>query len=146
MSAGIFIHHYQLASEQHSSLNKTSLCQYAAAASEIPCSDTWPSVEGLGTSATKCGGHVFDDTHCIYLLCSFLTKLEVFIHLLKPVLCLHWLLSNNSREVWYNVSVIPLGSSPHCLDCSISHLKKNLIVGEEFFMSGTAVASAHRVL
>lgn len=35
------------------------LCQYAAAASEMPYSDTWPSVEGLRTWATKEGGIKF---------------------------------------------------------------------------------------
>lgn len=54
-----FLHQYQPAREQLSPLNKTSLCQYAAAASEMPYSDTWPSVEGLRTWATKEGGIKF---------------------------------------------------------------------------------------
>lgn len=42
-----FIHQYQPMLELLQSLNKTPLCQCAAAASEMPYMDLWPSVEGL---------------------------------------------------------------------------------------------------
>lgn len=39
LSLSQFLHQYQLIREQLRSLDKTSLCQYAAAASEMPYSD-----------------------------------------------------------------------------------------------------------
>lgn len=62
-----FLHQYQLFREQLSSLNKTPLCQYAAAASEMPYSDAWPSVGGCGLQPQDRGVMFFKGTHLTYL-------------------------------------------------------------------------------
>lgn len=113
-----FLHQYQLAREQLSTLNKTPLCQYAAAASEMPYSDVWPSVEVLGDLNHKIGGSCFQDTCLTYLKRSILKTPKVFVPLLSSDLCLHWRQSISGREVLYTVSVISSVSPPPfpCLD------------------------------
>lgn len=60
-------------------LNKTPLCQYAAAASEMPYSDTWPSMGVCGLQPQDRGVVFFKGINPTNLNSRILTALEFFV-------------------------------------------------------------------
>lgn len=101
-----FLHQHQPAREQPSALNKTSLCKCAAAASETPCMDTWPSVEGPGTSANIGGG--FLRFKAVLLLASCAAFWSHFRYLFSP----DWLFLAIGFSPSLALSCVEWGPSP----------------------------------
>lgn len=60
-------------------LNKTPLCQYAAAASEMPYSNTWPSMGVCALEPQDGGGMFFKGINLTSFISRMLTVLELFV-------------------------------------------------------------------